>query len=241
MKTYQTCTELLQIAKGDVVSITGAGGKTSLLFLLGRELGRAGRSVLLTTTTKMREPESDQCDFVELHDRAFQDVELPKAGRYFAACPTQIPGKLGSLSAETLEALKERFDVTVIEADGAAMKRLKGWKDFEPVIPAYTTLTVGVLDITCVGRTITSDLVHRLELFTQITGAQEGEKVTLDHLERMIRSPRGLFQHARGRKMLFVNKVESEEGRKHCSMLQTRLADTLPVGGGSVRDGVFYG
>ncbi len=240
MNSFTTCSEMLQLAQGDVVSITGAGGKTSLLFLLGKELCESGKCVLLTTTTKMREPECDQCDFVELRDEAFQEVEQPQCGRYFAACVTPIPKKVGAISADCLETLKDRFDVTIIEADGAAMKRLKGWKASEPVIPAYTTLTVGVLDITCLGESIGDDLVHRLELFREITGTQEGEKVSLEHLERMIRHPNGLFQHAAGRKFLYVNKVETEESRGNFRELQSRLADMLPVGGGSVRDGMFF-
>ena len=51
------------IKKGDIITITGAGGKTSLMFSLARELASLGR-VLVTTTTKIYVPHPD--NFEEL-------------------------------------------------------------------------------------------------------------------------------------------------------------------------------
>ena len=52
--------EGLKLEKGGVVSLVGAGGKTSLMFRLARELSIAGDAVLTTTTTKIFEPSGDQ-------------------------------------------------------------------------------------------------------------------------------------------------------------------------------------
>ena len=43
------------IDKKDIVAITGAGGKTSLIFFLAKKLAQFGK-VLITTTTKMYKP-----------------------------------------------------------------------------------------------------------------------------------------------------------------------------------------
>ena len=43
------------IKKSDVVTITGAGGKTSLMFALANELSTLGK-VLVTSTTKIYVP-----------------------------------------------------------------------------------------------------------------------------------------------------------------------------------------
>ena len=51
---------LLLPINGGVVSLVGAGGKTSLMFKLARELSMAGEPVLTTTTTKILEPSRDQ-------------------------------------------------------------------------------------------------------------------------------------------------------------------------------------
>ena len=46
--------EGLQLSTGGVVCFVGAGGKTSLMFRLARELSAGGDSVLTTTTTKIQ-------------------------------------------------------------------------------------------------------------------------------------------------------------------------------------------
>ena len=54
-----------------VISIVGAGGKTTLVHKLAREYHRSGKGVLVTTTTHMYvEADTDlSCDFFALRDK----------------------------------------------------------------------------------------------------------------------------------------------------------------------------
>ncbi len=54
-----------------VISIVGAGGKTTLVHKLAREYHRRGKGVLVTTTTHMYvEADTDlSCDFFALRDK----------------------------------------------------------------------------------------------------------------------------------------------------------------------------
>ena len=45
--------EYLQVKNQDIISISGAGGKTSTIKLLAKNLVREHKKVLITTTTKM--------------------------------------------------------------------------------------------------------------------------------------------------------------------------------------------
>ena len=47
--------EAFNIKKGDIITVTGGGGKTTLIFKLAEELKNSGK-VLITTTTKMFAP-----------------------------------------------------------------------------------------------------------------------------------------------------------------------------------------
>ena len=51
----KTLTEIYNIKKGDVVSIVGSGGKTSLLFMLAEELKNEYK-VLISTSAKILKP-----------------------------------------------------------------------------------------------------------------------------------------------------------------------------------------
>ena len=68
--------EALDVRPGMLVALVGAGGKTSLMYGLGRELAREGRPALLTTTTKIRFPERDQAG----------EVVLGEDGRIYEGC-----------------------------------------------------------------------------------------------------------------------------------------------------------
>ncbi len=48
--------DILKLKSQGVISIIGAGGKTSLMFSLAKELSKSGKKVLTTTTTKIFMP-----------------------------------------------------------------------------------------------------------------------------------------------------------------------------------------
>ena len=54
----------LMLERGGVISIVGAGGKTTLMFRLARELSKDGDRVLTTTTTKIYMPTRAQSSIV---------------------------------------------------------------------------------------------------------------------------------------------------------------------------------
>lgn len=60
--------EKFGIEKNMTVGITGSGGKTSLMFLLAKELSKKGR-VLVTTTTKIYEPLKDKYEYLFLTEK----------------------------------------------------------------------------------------------------------------------------------------------------------------------------
>jgi probable selenium-dependent hydroxylase accessory protein YqeC len=55
-------TEALGVRNSEVVSLIGAGGKTTTLLHLAKELRDAGKKVLVTTTTKIFKPSKPHVD-----------------------------------------------------------------------------------------------------------------------------------------------------------------------------------
>jgi probable selenium-dependent hydroxylase accessory protein YqeC len=215
---------------GGVVSIVGAGGKTSLLFHLGREAKKQGLKTLLSTTTKMSSPPFHLYDAIDLTGEGFINHPPATPGIYVAGKPF-ANGKMTGIDEEVLARHCMLFDLVLLEADGAARKSLKGWLGFEPVVPAFTTDTIGVVDIQTVGRTIDETLVHRLDCFEAITGARPGDTVTINHLEKIINHDNGLFAKSVGNSCVYINKVESEQDLSHARTLGALLADRKVVAG----------
>ena len=211
------------LEKGGAVCIVGAGGKTSLMFLLAAEGASIGLRTLVSTTTKMFIPESTQCDDIDLTGTGFIGHYPDSPGVYVAGRPVTL-FKMQGLADYILYENAQHFDLVLLEADGAARKPLKGWLDTEPVIPAWTTHTIGVVDIQTIGKTVSEELVHRLDCFSLLTGANDGDVVRLDHLDKLITHKNGLFLHSSGKKIVYINKVESSEEKHRAYLLKTLLA-----------------
>ncbi len=215
--------ELLQIRKGDIISIVGAGGKTTLMFSLGEEL-REESKVLVTTTTKIYHPRKHQFDFIAIDKADFSKHNNKNyKGIYIYGSGINNEKKLVGLSCELLEEQTPYFDYILVEADGSKEKSIKGWKDNEPVISNKTNKTIGVLNIQAIGQEINNDNIHRLKEFIDITNSCEGELISIENIILLIFHHKGLFKNSLGDRILFINKVESKEDMILANKLLTRI------------------
>jgi probable selenium-dependent hydroxylase accessory protein YqeC len=198
----------LELKKSDIISIVGAGGKTTMMFKLAEEL-RGRNKVLVTTTTKIYVPLGNKYDFICTDSEMMPIyIHMKDNGIYILGSRVNGENKILGLSEKELDKLAPYFDYIIIEADGAKKKRLKGWSEFEPVIYKKTTKTIGIVDIQAFGMVISEDNIHRSKIFCELTGAKQRELVNLEHLFNIIINPLGLFKAALGEKILYINKVE---------------------------------
>ncbi len=108
-----------------VISIVGAGGKTTLVHKLAREYHRSGKGVLVTTTTHMYvEADTDlSCDFFALRDKIIKDGYC-MAGQKISEqkISEQSKPKMCGLPYDLLDKLikdmPQALDYVIIEADG---------------------------------------------------------------------------------------------------------------------------
>lgn len=230
----------LGLGHGDVAAIIGAGGKTSLMFRLAGEARSLGMRVLVTTSTRILLPEPGEYDHLDLSGRLFVDSPPERPGIYVGGIPDETDTKIMGVRDDLLAWSQRAFDLVLIEADGAASKPLKGWRENEPVIPEITSVTIGVLDISTIGSPFTSDLVHRPERFGGLVGADQNDNISLGHLLRLVAHEDGLFARALGREILYINKVESPMEQRNAALLKSQF-DDLRVVIGSILLGEVYG
>ncbi len=236
-------TESLGLTGKVVVSIVGAGGKTSLMYHLAREGRARGKKVLVTTSTKIFIPQKEQYDGLDLGGTLFQHKNIDAAGIYVGGISDQRSGASGKMRGVDNTLLCKRldsYDMILIEADGSARKPLKGWNAGEPVVPDCSSHTLGVVDIQVIGKTATAALVHRFDIFTTLTGCSAGTTVNRVHLRKIIGSGDGLFRKYQGEKILYLNKVETEVDRDNAGWLKSEFPQ-LKIVCGSVKNGYCYG
>jgi len=202
------------IKYGHVISVVGAGGKSTLLSYLGRAL--AGKTILMPST-KMYRPEALWS--LQLNKR----IEWQKpygVDETVVTAHQELQGKLAGVNPLVFDA---DYDHIIIEADGSKGKPLKGWRFDEPVVIEETTHTIGIIDITSLNVPTNDSTIHRLELFKDLT--KTGEKISLRNLVDIICHPMGLFKDSREKRVLFINKVESsdlmEDALELCDLLES--------------------
>jgi probable selenium-dependent hydroxylase accessory protein YqeC len=191
-----------------VVAFTGAGGKTSAMFVLVREL--VDFRLVATTTTRLRDPRSEAGRPI---DRVIVDQRLSRpadeggpvrnfapsrgAGALVLASAAEPGGqKLIGIHSSRVEALRAHSDFVLVEADGSRGLPVKAPAAWEPVVPDCADLVVGVVGLDCLGRPLGPEIAHRPEILGPLVGCAPGEPLGLEHLVRLARAPEGLFKGA---------------------------------------------
>ncbi len=208
---------VLTINKGEKISIVGAGGKTTLMFTLAEELKKRGR-VLITTTTKIYLPTPNQYDCLILKERFKANkneesnhiVNRKRVYVYYESISenkrednkVDVYGSsineenkiVGVNDTDIYDVLNE-YDYMLIEADGAKKKPLKGWREDEPVISNFTSMTIGVLSGKVFKLKVEEKNIHRIEEFLKLTGETMGSSITEKGILDIIFKPEGLFKN----------------------------------------------
>lgn len=213
--------DALMLSGGGVISLVGAGGKTSLMFRLAAELDAAGERVLTTTTTRIFRPRDDQSRSVILAERAGEVLEraqtLLGTERHLTAAAgvRDDPRKLIGFAPGVIDRLAGAgvFRWVIVEADGAAGRSLKAPAAHEPVIPGSTGWLVIVAGLSAVGRPLTEDHVFRPEVFSRLSGLAPGEPVDAAAVAAVLGHPQGGLKGAPAgcRRVVFLNQADTPE------------------------------
>lgn len=190
----------LGIASGiRVIALVGAGGKTSLMYSLAREILSLGRTVVTTTTTKIHPPETSESPCLLLVDShpgiAGLSYDLMRFGHVTVAGSYLAQHKkLQGIGDDVVDVCAREADMVVVEADGASRRPIKAPEEWEPVIPRCADLVVPVVGLDCIGTPATQENVFRLERFADLTGVLEGSTITPAAVGRLLVHPAGALK-----------------------------------------------
>ena len=206
----------LRIQSGESISFSGAGGKTTALFTLARELPDP---VLVTTTTHFSVEQLKLADNIRFSSQV-QDAE--SFVNSLSPGITVLAGEEVNdqrVSGPSLHVLDQIYQHTrsagrnlLIETDGSRQRPLKAPASYEPVIPQFIDHAVVVVGLSALGRPFSSRYVHRIEEFTRITSLSEGEEIPLEAITQVLTHPngglRGIPDNAR--RICLINQADNE-------------------------------
>lgn len=220
-------------SKSAVISFVGAGGKTTALFSLSKELTHQKR--LITTTTAIYQPVPSLRDILVIRPNLLLGLDMrgimPDSVTVWGRSLSPEDKLLG-VSAECLKQVYQAglFDVVLVEADGSKRKPIKAPLYHEPVVPSFSTAVVGVVGLSSLNKPVNDQWVHRVQQFMQLTKIREGELIQSKHLVRLITHANGLFKDipSTAEKILVLNQADSEwdknQGMKVIEQLKEKNA-----------------
>ena len=178
----------LNINDENIITAVGAGGKTSTIRHLAREMDKR---VMITTTTHFLSFVS--LDTVEVMSQNLEEMidqirtiwknnpdQKIILGRSIQSPPFDVEGnKIKGIPPEWVDKLAEHFpwDTILVEGDGSAMRPIKAPADYEPVVPTSTDLLLPILGMKVMGSEINNNNCHRLEQIRRLSSGDDGQRI----------------------------------------------------------------
>lgn len=176
------------------IAFVGAGGKTTEMFRLARELA----PVLVTTSTHLG---AWQVSAADRHFTWLERDPLPDLQPWIGNGISLITGgqaeddRLRGLSYAQLamiDAMAESHQLPVlVEADGARQRPLKAPASHEPAIPSFINLVVVLAGLSAMGKPLTQEWVHRPERFSTLSQLEPGKPITSAGIAAVLKHPEG--------------------------------------------------
>lgn len=192
-----------------IISVVGAGGKTTILHCMADEFVQKNRNVFVTTTTHIMMEGSPW--FLADPDLETIKKGLKQFGQVWAGMPA--PGrKLKKLPDEMFGKVLNWKIPVLIESDGARRMPLKVPAEHEPVIYNGTTHVLSVYGMDAVGKTY-EEICFRWEYAVDLLKKKKTDAVTEEDIAVLASSDKG------GRKgcpsdavyAVVLNKADNQE------------------------------
>jgi probable selenium-dependent hydroxylase accessory protein YqeC len=226
--------EAFDIHYGDVISLVGAGGKTTLMLALAKELAATGESIVTTTTTKIFDWQAPGSSLiVELDEKKMiaQLVQELKKHRHVTLASERLlaEGKLKGISPELVARLAELEQIAyiIIEADGAARRPLKAPNATEPVIPQNTSLVIPIVGIDALDSKLNKENVFRPEIVSRLTGLPLGSVISADAITTLMTHTEGIIKGSppHARIIPLINRMDLAQGLATAENLASNILE----------------
>lgn len=238
--------EIFNIKKGDVVSIVGSGGKSTLMFKLAEELKNEYK-VLVSTSARIIMPSKEQYDFLFTDLSSYlKEKKLNKNGIYvISKSLNTIANKMIGIDDEDLDFIINDFDIVLLEADGSRNMPIKGWKNHEPPILNKANKTIGVFPANFINEKKDKNFIYGFDEFNILT--DNCEYINFEAIGKICSNKNGIFKNSKGELYLFLNKAETKEKNYISKELSKYLKNNIvknpfnfKICIGSLTKGVYY-
>lgn len=219
-------------ARSGVICMVGAGGKKSTMYRLAQ--AHKGRVAVTTTVhippfPEWLDPDPVVADEPDLEARVLE--RAPRRTPLAYATRTDKPGRFGGVGPATVARLHAQapFDVTLVKADGARRRQLKGPGGRQPIVPEETATVVLAVSARTVGAPLDPRLAHYVDEIAELLGVRPGSVLGPQHVAQTLAAyleggwlPRG------ARVVPLINMAEDRGTREAARAVAEALLERAP-------------
>jgi len=207
--------QALRVNSSSSIAFIGAGGKTTAMFQLARQLSPP---VIVTATSHLGVWQAGLADLHIMTERPGPLEELEHGLSGVILVTGEADGeRTNPVNNHLLNWLQQFCSYhsipLLIEADGSREKPLKAWAEHEPPIPSFVEQVVQVVGVTGLGKVLGNEHVHRPELFSKLAGLSIGAPITPDSLVQVLTHADGGQKKipASSRRVVLLNQADTPD------------------------------
>ena len=203
-------------SSAQIYAFVGAGGKTTAIFQLAREMFRASSApVFVTATTHLGIWQTSNADqHISVTDtKTLETLELKGVMLFTGKAGTERTDPVNEEVLNWLRAAaKENHIPLLIEADGSRQLSLKAPAAHEPPIPNFSDIVVCVAGLSALGKPI-HEATHRPEIFSALTGLELNQPISPESIVHMLTHPQGGLKNIppHAQKVALLNQSETDD------------------------------
>ncbi|MCC7117264.1 MAG: putative selenium-dependent hydroxylase accessory protein YqeC [Anaerolineales bacterium] len=202
-----------------VISLVGAGGKTTLLFRLAREyLTIKSKKVFVSTSTHLGQSQTELADHWLIYkDVSTLNAALDRLNGALLITGAEEGAKVCGLDENALRWLYEKSKAEnipfLIEADGSRQKPIKAPAVHEPPIPEFSETVVYVAGLSAIGKALTDEQVHRPQIFSQLANLEIGQPISPAAIVATLAHPQGGLKNipTHAKRIALLNQADTPE------------------------------
>jgi probable selenium-dependent hydroxylase accessory protein YqeC len=227
--------DLLSLPERPLIAIVGAGGKTTTMYTLAREMAERGQRVITTTTTNIYFPEKGQTDAFILaeHPSTLLHTVQSIPARYrriTAVSRVTEAGKLAGLQPDQPYELLTKTDavVVIVEADGARGRLIKAPATHEPVIPPQSNVVLMMMSAAAINSPLSENIAHRPEHMAALLGISQGDLLTPESIARLVASEQGGMKYIPAQARVYLLITGATDDRLEAVHQLSNLLRSVP-------------
>jgi probable selenium-dependent hydroxylase accessory protein YqeC len=230
--------ELIPLPALPLISLVGAGGKTTTMYTLASELAGKNKRVITTTTTNIYFPRPGETDTFIVAAETPVLIKMVQAAwkqhrRITVASKMLGAGKVGALEpGQPYELLtKSGANAVIVETDGARHRTIKAPAAHEPVVPPQTNIALLLMSAEAINQPLNSEVAHRPERIATVLDIQQGDILTPALIATLMTSEQGALKAIPADAQIYLLITHAAAARKedlqelaHRTMLSSSIS-----------------